>query len=191
VTHGSPVEKYVKGEFAALGPGAKRGLKVFIGKAACNDCHNGPLLSDNKYHNIGVPTSAALTTPELGRFTDLASIQTSPFNSAGEFSDDMEYGKMKLATLPVVDDAMKGQFRTSMLLNVSETGPYFHSGLVTSLEEVVQHYNNGGGAEGTFSGVKDAKLKRLSLTDGESADLVEFLKQLTAPLPEDWARKQQ
>jgi cytochrome c peroxidase len=34
---------------------AKRGAKLFVGKAACNDCHNTPLLSDNEFHNIGVP----------------------------------------------------------------------------------------------------------------------------------------
>jgi cytochrome c peroxidase len=48
--------------FVRDGPGsgwisdaAKRGAMLFVGKASCVDCHNGPLLSDTKFHNIGVP----------------------------------------------------------------------------------------------------------------------------------------
>ena len=29
-------------------------MRLFIGKASCIDCHNGPALSDNQFHNIGV-----------------------------------------------------------------------------------------------------------------------------------------
>ena len=39
----------------AISPTAKRGARLFVGKASCIDCHNGPLLSDGDYHNIGVP----------------------------------------------------------------------------------------------------------------------------------------
>ena len=34
---------------------ARRGVKLFVGKASCIDCHKGPLLSDKGFHNIGVP----------------------------------------------------------------------------------------------------------------------------------------
>ncbi len=42
----------------AISESAKNGLRLFIGKASCLDCHNGPALSDNQFHNIGVPTPA-------------------------------------------------------------------------------------------------------------------------------------
>ena len=55
-TPDSPFQRYVRDhDYAALSGAAKRGLKLFIGKAACSDCHNGPILSDNKFHNIGAP----------------------------------------------------------------------------------------------------------------------------------------
>jgi cytochrome c peroxidase len=38
----------------ALSPAAQRGAKLFVGRAACSDCHNTPLLSDNQFHNVGV-----------------------------------------------------------------------------------------------------------------------------------------
>ena len=39
----------------AMSPAARRGARLFVGKAACFDCHNGPLFSDSKFHNVGVP----------------------------------------------------------------------------------------------------------------------------------------
>ncbi len=40
---------------AAISPAAKRGARLFVGKASCIDCHNGPLLSDTVFHDISVP----------------------------------------------------------------------------------------------------------------------------------------
>lgn len=192
-SHGSPFEQYVAGDYAALTPEAKRGLRLFVGKAACNDCHSGPLLSDGGFHNIAVPMAPPATAPDVGRNVDLlaSATQMNIFNGAGEFSDDRVAGQKKLATLPATSDmaameAMKGAFRTPMLLNIAETGPYFHTGAVHTLEEVVRHYNKGGGEPNSFAGTKDPKLKPLDLTDAEIADLVEFLKSLTGPLPAEW-----
>ena len=42
-------------ESELISAAARRGAKLFVGKAACNDCHNTPLLSDQQFHNIGVP----------------------------------------------------------------------------------------------------------------------------------------
>ena len=58
LTPNSPFERYVAGDSTALSEQAKDGLRLFIGKASCLDCHNGPALSDNQFHNIGVPTPA-------------------------------------------------------------------------------------------------------------------------------------
>lgn len=38
-----------------ISPQAQQGAKLFVGKAACSDCHNTSLLSDNGFHDIGVP----------------------------------------------------------------------------------------------------------------------------------------
>jgi cytochrome c peroxidase len=40
---------------AAITPAAKRGARLFVGKASCIDCHSGPMLSDGLFHDIGVP----------------------------------------------------------------------------------------------------------------------------------------
>jgi cytochrome c peroxidase len=37
-----------------ISPAAKRGAKLFVGKASCVECHNTFLFSDNDFHNVGV-----------------------------------------------------------------------------------------------------------------------------------------
>jgi len=67
VSSGSSFERYLNGEKAAMPDDARRGLELFRGKARCILCHNGPNLTDNGFHNIGVaPAGPAGADP--GRF---------------------------------------------------------------------------------------------------------------------------
>ncbi|MES2764615.1 MAG: cytochrome c peroxidase [Bacteroidota bacterium] len=68
-----------------------------------------------------------------------------------------------------------GKFKTPSLRNVALTAPYMNDGFLTTLEDVVRHYNSGGKA---FVN-KDTLLKPLNLSVQEQADLVAFLKTLT------------
>jgi cytochrome c peroxidase len=55
------------------------GLRLFIGKANCTQCHNGPLLTNNEFHNTGVP--AVRTLPEdRGRIAGTAAALADEFN---------------------------------------------------------------------------------------------------------------
>ena len=220
-TPDSPFQRYVRDhDKSALPDQAKRGLRLFIGKAACNDCHTGPLLSDNQFHNVSTPDQAMLpgaTTPlakNRGRagvmtpiLTNLATLVANPaaivFNGAGPFSDNRDLGMQRLMAVrdedqahcvtrdattqacTLYDESLEGAFRTASLLNVAETAPYFHGGMIATLEDVVRHYNAGGGAPGTFVGTKSSRLRPLMLTEDEIADLVEFLKSLTGVAPVD------
>jgi cytochrome c peroxidase len=51
----SPLDRYLKGDKRALSAKAVQGKKLFEGKANCIECHNGPVLSDEKYYNTGLP----------------------------------------------------------------------------------------------------------------------------------------
>ncbi len=57
--------RFREGEAKALSPAARRGWEVFDGKAGCTACHNGVLLTDQQFHNVGIGMSAA--KPDLGR----------------------------------------------------------------------------------------------------------------------------
>lgn len=63
----SPFQRYVNGDKKALSAAAKRGFKIFQGKGQCTACHTPPLLTDNYYHNIGVPQVGPLKE-DLGRY---------------------------------------------------------------------------------------------------------------------------
>lgn len=52
------------GENAALSDGAKRGWQVFQ-DAKCTNCHDGMLLTDQQYHNVGIGMDQK--EPDLGR----------------------------------------------------------------------------------------------------------------------------
>jgi cytochrome c peroxidase len=173
----------------AFSSAARRGLALFIGKAACNDCHRGAVLSDNKFYNIGVPQAVGDNTPRVdeGRFEDIPALLRSSWNSTGRYSANIEAGQAKLAGLTAEDETTKGKFRTASLLNIAETAPYFHNGSAATLEDVVRHYNQGGGAPGTFAGTTAPRVRPLGLSDREISDLVAFLRSLTGePVPEQW-----
>lgn len=55
VTDDSQYDKYLRGENSALTETEKKGLLLFFGKAGCDNCHSGPMLSDFNFHAMGVP----------------------------------------------------------------------------------------------------------------------------------------
>ncbi len=85
VSKDSPFDKWAEAGFpatgpAALTPAAQRGARLFVGKAACAECHSGPQFTDNTFHNIGVPQVGTYvpTTAECpaGSFCDCVSNDT-------------------------------------------------------------------------------------------------------------------
>ena len=68
-----------------------------------------------------------------------------------------------------------GAFRTPLLLNIGITGPYMHDGSMTTLWDVIDHYNKGGEA----SPFLDGGIEPLALTEVEIDQLVAFLFMLT------------
>ena len=55
VSYDSDLDRYLAGSPSALSDAAKRGMELYTGQAGCANCHNGPLLTDQKMHYIGVP----------------------------------------------------------------------------------------------------------------------------------------
>ena len=66
-------------------------------------------------------------------------------------------------------------FKTPSLRNIELTAPYMHDGSLTTLEEVVEHYNIGGKNHIH----KDSLIVPLNLNKNQKLDLVSFLKTLT------------
>jgi cytochrome c peroxidase len=71
-------------------------------------------------------------------------------------------------------DADRGKFKTPTLRGVRLRPPYMHDGSVKTLEDVVEFYNRGGGANPNL----DPAMRPLDLTKDELRDLVAFLRSL-------------
>ena len=174
VSRDSPFDRFVAGESAALDLHQQAGLRLFIGKARCITCHNGPLLSDGAFHAMGVPaTDPALV--DLGRYQDIPPLLASPFSSAGAFSDDPDSGRLLGLTNPPPEET-RAQFRTASLRTAAQSPPYMHNGVFAELEDVVQFYDWGGQGEADVA--HDPQLVPLHLTDLERSQLVAFLRSL-------------
>jgi cytochrome c peroxidase len=185
----------------AISDEARRGARLFVGKAGCSDCHNTPLLSDGKFYDIyvpqvgpGVPTLADCPrggacdcdTPAnclpFGVFDGNAKLRRSAFLRGSAFSDDPQDSSRQAYLTSDPESFPEGGYRTPSLRDVALTAPYMHDGAYATLEEVVAHYNRGGDADAV--GEAAARIKPLYLTTSEQADLVEFLGKLTGePLP--------
>jgi cytochrome c peroxidase len=183
VSHDAPFDRFVAGDTSAMSASARRGLKLFIGKAACVACHADATFTDNLPHNTGVAQEGPnLPETDEGHFTDATLMLNNRYNGASEFSDDPEAGAAKLAEISA-EESERGAFRTKSLRQIAETGPYMHTGSLQTLEEVVDFYDRGGDESG-FSGTKDALMRPLNLSSAERADLVEFLRSLTGAYPD-------
>lgn len=78
------------------------------------------------------------------------------------------------------DPADKGKFKVTSLRNIALTAPYMHDGRFSTLEQVVEHYNEQIKASATLDpALEQTREKGLFLTEQDKKDLVAFLKTLT------------
>ncbi|PBC24798.1 MULTISPECIES: cytochrome-c peroxidase [unclassified Mesorhizobium] len=149
------------------------GLKLFIGKANCVTCHNGPRFTDNGFHNTGVPPVADLP-PDRGRVDAVAQVEADPFNCFGAYRDGdvSACGELRF----MVKDApeLVRAYKTPSLRGAATRPPYMHAGQFSSLDEVVAHY-----AKAAASVRGTTEIHPLQLSDRERAALVAFLKTLS------------
>ena len=166
-----------------LTPQEVNGLRLFIGKAQCATCHNGPLLTDQHFHNTGVPQRAA-SRPDHGRSAALVKVLHDGFNCLGRYSDAPVDACQEIRFIAIDDPGMEGAFKTPSLRNVAERAPYMHAGQIASLEEVVAHYVRSptasvGHSELGHEGSGHGRRLTIRLADSEARDVVAFLKTLT------------
>ncbi|MEK6717896.1 MAG: cytochrome c peroxidase [candidate division NC10 bacterium] len=170
-----PFDRFMKGDAKALTEEAKRGLGLFLGKAGCVQCHSGPLLSDESYHNLGVPKNPVFEEDPLRQITlryqhVIRGVPEKVYRSA-----DRDLG-LYYTTKQEQD---KGKFRTPSLRELTYTAPYMHNGVFFTLEEVIEFYDKAGGDEPN----KSPLLKPLKLTAEEKKDLLAFLLSLSSDKP--------
>lgn len=162
----SEVDKYLRMETTSLDESVKKGMNLFMGKANCGTCHFAPSFSglvppyftENESEVLGVledPNSTEIRIdPDLGRFGS------------------------KILTEEV--GIYKNSFKTTTVRNSELTAPYFHNGAFSSLQEVLDFYNNGGGV-GHGLKIENQTLApdSLGLNNEEIESIIAFLTALT------------
>lgn len=152
------------------------GLQLFIRKANCTQCHNGPLLTDNHFHNTGVPAAAGLPE-DRGRAAGAAQALADEFNSLSQYSDAEPSQCAELRFMIPEGQELERAFKPPSLRNVAERAPYMHAGQFATLAEVLAHYNT---PPRSSSGHNE--LTPLHLSQIELDQLLAFLKTLSGPV---------
>ena len=149
---------------------AKAGQVVFKEKG-CSSCHSGALFTDGKTHNTGVPENLDIF---LNPMNHQAFIAYAMFQGVENYMalkrDPGAYVQWKKS-----DRSNMGTFVTPSLRELTQTAPYMHNGMLASLSDVVEFYNNGGGEDSN----KDPAMRPLEMSDQEKTDLVVFLESLS------------
>jgi cytochrome c peroxidase len=171
----SPWDRFLAGDDRAMTLPQLKGARDFM-TAKCSICHNGPALTDNKFHNVAVA-------------------QLGPGQGDGDGFDD--YGRYRVTHDPLDLYA----FRTPPLRNVELTAPYGHDGAIVDLRAFVDHYSESadklntfdpdqleqllrGTVRPTFPGIlaaRDPLLEGVFFTREVVDEVTEFMKALTDP----------
>jgi cytochrome c peroxidase len=176
----SRFDAWIQGDASALDDSEQRGARLFVGKAHCSDCHSGPFLTDEKFHNVGLKPAVVATVfldaDDVGAANGFTELQSDPLNVQGAFSDGDD-GRDPTNIGP----EMQGAFRTPKLRCSASRPSFMHTAQLRSLDDVVSFFDRGGDSGG-YPGTSE--IKPLNLTADERSDLVAFLKALDGPGPD-------
>ncbi len=157
----SKFDKNIRGEENTLTKEEQLGFNLFMGKAMCATCHFAPVFNgtvppnytDTELEFIGVPatkdTLNAKLSPDLGRYELFKTPERKHF------------------------------FKTPTVRNAGVTAPYMHNGVYTTLDEVMDFYNKGGGAGlGIENDYQTLPFDNLKLSKEEIAAVIAFMETL-------------
>lgn len=151
----SPFDQFLAGKHEALNDAALRGLHLFRTKARCANCHHGPLLTDGRFHNLGL-TYYGRKLQDLGRYEVT--------------KDPADVGRFKTPSLRNVERTApymhNGLFDLDGVINMYSAG-------------MADPQPKGAQVEDPLFPKRSPLLQKLALTPEEKADLKAFLSALT------------
>lgn len=143
ISKNAPLDRFLAGDERALSEKARKGYEIFMGKGHCADCHDGAILSDERFHALRTPEHpdfqndprVAATRRFVAKITGFAE-----FRTIAEDPGRFLISKDKKDWLA---------FRTPTLREIAKTGPYMHNGIFATLDAVIEFFNQGGGTGNT------------------------------------------
>jgi cytochrome c peroxidase len=172
-------DREVAGRFPA---DAQRGLRLFVGIGQCLLCHTGPRFSNGEFADTGLPFFKRPGAVDSGRHGGIEALRHSPYTLLSRWAD-APVDTTKLRHLQAQHRNF-GEFKVPSLRHVAQTAPYMHDGQIATLEAVVNHYSNLNPERLHADG--EQILRPLGLGEAEKADLVAFLRTLSAPAVTAW-----
>lgn len=163
--HNSVFDKYIRGETKTISPDVISGFNLFMGKAACGSCHFAPVFNG--------------TVPPLYLESESEVLGVMENPNKKPLKLDADKGRA-VGTLRENAPFYEHSFKTVSVRNVALTAPYMHNGAYKTLEEVMDFYNEGGGAglglDVPYQTLSDGKL---NLNKKEIAQIISFMNALT------------
>jgi cytochrome c peroxidase len=145
----TPWQAFLEGDDTAISEAARRGALLFMlptraDGASCISCHRGDRFTDERFYVLGIP--------QIGRGK----------GDGDTLTDD--FGRFRVTG----NDADLYAFRTPSLLNVTETGPWGHSGSYTTLEGVIRHHLD---PQAAFNNYDVTQLESSIVDSGQTDDM--------------------
>jgi len=159
----SRFDEYMRGNKEAMSQQELNGFNLFMGKAKCGTCHYMPLFNGSFPPRYNIIESEVIGVPE----------------NTAQAAIDTDMGRYNILKTP----AFKHAFKITSVRNAALTAPYMHNGVFTTLEQVVDFYNKGGGT-GLGYKVDNQTLPtgKLNLTLKERNEIVAFIKSLNSKM---------
>lgn len=167
----TPFDRYQAGDLTALTPRQIEGLRLFVnttaaGGANCATCHAIPEFTRASLRR----TAEQELLPSGSVPHDLQVKQNGWFTDYGVRLPGDDPGAGDPSTFPNPSSTPPNTFKTPTLRNISLTAPYMHNGRFSTLEQVVDFYN-----QGRQDGITN-RGPNLNLTIEQQAALVDFLR---------------
>jgi len=181
----SRFDRYVDAELAgarhtpesALTTNEESGLRLFIGRARCMTCHNGARLTDDHFHNTGVPLPAVPLAADSGRAVGVRQVVSGEFNCISRYSDAKPEDCEELRFAVTSGTELIRAYKTPSLRNVTTRAPYMHAGQIASLDGVLAHY-----AAAPTAPFGRSELVPIRLSPNERRQIIAFLGTLSGPI---------
>jgi cytochrome c peroxidase len=164
VSRDAPLDRFLNGDINSLSPAALKGYEIFTGKGKCSGCHYGVNLADDEFHALHVPENPEhLKDPRIATTRRFVA-KVYHFEGYRTLAEDP--GRYLITN----DRRDWKAFKTPVLRDITRTAPYMHNGIFSTISEVIEFFNVGGGQGNTVLGP-------LHLTPEEKEQLRVFLEE--------------
>ncbi len=161
VSLNSRFDQYMRLQTDELTTAEKNGFNLFMGKAKCGTCHYAPVFNG--------------LIPPLYEETESETLAV-PATSDATSTLDADEGRYYFTRQPY----HRYSFKTPTVRNAALTAPYMHNGVLATLSDVIDFYNDGGGyGRGISLPTQTLPTDKLNLSAQEKQDIIAFLQSLT------------